>query len=663
MTNPVHRRGAFTSVARIALLVGGILVAPSPCGAVLGPEQVFVVVNQNSWSSRAVANQFVRLNRIPASHVLSVDWEDSVVSTSLKDFRQRLLAPIQQALKQRKLENQISCIAYSSDFPYAVELRGETPSLASTKAPHAQPGRFASLTGATYLHQLLDTPSRLRAAAANPYAGGPSQVTVPFSAFQSRGGQAQPQGYLLSVMLGYTSGRGNSVGEVIRYLNRAKMATGTDPPGTIYLLTNDNIRTKVRSGRFPQVSADLEQLGVASLIFRGSCPKNRRDIQGAVVGNTSLPISLKATRILPGAICENLTSFGGVLDDQGSQTPLTNLLRAGAAGSSGTVVEPYAIAAKFPDPAIQLHYARGLSLAESFYRSTKTPLELLVVGDPLCRPWGKLATVHVGDFEERQALKDTVPITPELLGATAAAFKLYVNGRLVSTCQPGQAFRCDTTTYPDGFHEFRVVAVHADPLQSQSYWIGWRQVNNQGLVCEAFIDGPRIVPLGTPVRIQCKSTQPMQVSVFYQRRNIGETRSGQVVIDSDLLGLGPNELQVAGIDETGRLVFAEPVSLFVTPPAALPAMVRGVAQPLILTRLNGTSTPLNSRPTDWLERAGVGRNEAFVISGDLSVEQAGLHQLQVDCQGRLSIRLDGQLVLERNSLNRFSREEVPLTLA
>jgi len=55
------------------------------------------------------------------------------------------------------------------------------------------------------------------------------------------------------------------------------------------------------------------------------------------------------------------------------QTPLTEFLRFGAAGASGTVTEPYAIPAKFPDPFVHVHYVAGCCLAESFYQSITGP--------------------------------------------------------------------------------------------------------------------------------------------------------------------------------------------------------------------------------------------------------------------------------------------------
>ena len=58
-------------------------------------------------------------------------------------------------------------------------------------------------------------------------------------------------------------------------------------------------------------------------------------------------------------------------------------LRHGAAGSSGTVTEPYAIQAKFPTPFIQTVYAHGYTLGEAFYQSVSGPYQLLIVGDAL----------------------------------------------------------------------------------------------------------------------------------------------------------------------------------------------------------------------------------------------------------------------------------------
>ncbi len=135
--------------------------------------------------------------------------------------------------------------------------------------------------------------------------------------------------------------------------------------------------------------------------------------------------------ILPGAICDNLTSCGGMLADGSSQTPLTELLRYGAAGSSGTVVEPFAMMQKFPTPQIHVHYARGCSLAEAFYQSVSCPFQLLIVGDPLCRPWAKIPQLEL------------VGLKPNMMGARSRRVGPAAWATSRSIVSSGMSMICD----------------------------------------------------------------------------------------------------------------------------------------------------------------------------------------------------------------------------
>ncbi len=173
----------------------------------------------------------------------------------------------------------------------------------------------------------------------------------------------------------------------------APTADGTHPKETIYLVRNDDIRSKVRHDLFPDVVRELAKLGVAAEILEGTVPLNKDDVQGLVMGTADFDWKASGSTILPGAICEHFTSFGGVMTAGADQTPLSEFLRYGAAGASGTVTEPYAIPHKFPSPMIQVHYARGCTLAEAFYQSVHGPYQLLIVGDPLCRPWADIPQV------------------------------------------------------------------------------------------------------------------------------------------------------------------------------------------------------------------------------------------------------------------------------
>ena len=197
------------------------------------------------------------------------------------------------------------------------------------------------------------------------------------------------------MVLGVTSGRGNTLDEVLAYLRRSAAADNTHPPGTIYYVQNGDVRSKVRQAGFPDAVRQLKALGVAAQILEGTVPQNKPDVQGAMLGVADFHWKESGSKILPGAICEHFTSFGGVMSSGGSQTPLSEWLRYGAAATCGTVTEPYSIAQKFPAPALQVHYARGCTAAEAFYQSVTCPYQLLIVGDPLCRPWANVPEITV----------------------------------------------------------------------------------------------------------------------------------------------------------------------------------------------------------------------------------------------------------------------------
>src|SRR5205814_1871731 len=93
--------------------------------------------------------------------------------------------------------------------------------------------------------------------------------------------------YLLSTMLGVTSGRGNTVQEVVHYLERSAAADGTIPPGTIYFMSDADIRSKTRAGGMQLAVQELKQLGVQAAVLTDPLPKGRKDVQGLMCGVAS----------------------------------------------------------------------------------------------------------------------------------------------------------------------------------------------------------------------------------------------------------------------------------------------------------------------------------------------------------------------------------------
>jgi len=251
-----------------------------------------------------------------------------------------------------------------------------------------------------YLQVLSDDPAFQRLLARMEERNGPFQAAHGFSAQYEWNGATQPvktirseslHSHYLATMLAYTGPRGNSVPEVKNYLAAARSSDGTRPDGTVYLLVNKDVRSETRQPLFLETVAALARRGHRAEILvpgqaqqNGILPQHREDVIGAVVGRREFKWQSSGSRLLPGAIAECLTSYGGHFNlDQ--QTKLTEFLRYGAAGSSGAVVEPFSLQAKFPVPLLHVHYADGSSLAEAFYQSVEAPYQLLVVGDPLAR--------------------------------------------------------------------------------------------------------------------------------------------------------------------------------------------------------------------------------------------------------------------------------------
>ncbi len=276
---------------------------------------------------------------------------------------------------------------------------------------------------------------------------------VPFHAAEPIGGRR----YLLSAMLAYTGGIANTMPEALASLRASALADGTIPKGTVYFMRSDDAaRTSPRIWAFNSAAAALKKLGVNAEVIHGVLPPNKQDVAGAVVGIATFSWKDSGSHILPGAFCDHLTSCAGIMTG-GGQTLLSEWLRSGAAGSSGTVTEPYALQQKSPTPFLQVFYASGCTLAEAFYQSVSGPYQQLLVGDPLCRPWGKMPTLTVKGLKSGDTLRESVALLVTASGASR--LELYVDGVLKKTVKPGSALTIARAWLKPGSHEARVVAV------------------------------------------------------------------------------------------------------------------------------------------------------------------------------------------------------------
>jgi tetratricopeptide (TPR) repeat protein len=761
---------ALALVVQIALLFG----FTSRCSAGLGPENVAVIINEDSWASKAIANEFIGLYGIPPANVIYIKRLPDFEQTDIAFLREQLIKPVIKMLEERKLAAQIDCVAWSSDIPYIVDITKDF-----TSAPAAAVGGAGSITGLTYLYQFVFADaayappgsyalpgnnryfrrtlaprkgpeptdaqqSRLREAAllihseswtdaeatlrplvqecpdsaeahyclavclvhrgdmdaaaqslqraaecgwGNWRAWEENEAFAPlrdrkefkeaiekskaviedvapslgfrntygWNARGERTASDKDLRYLLSVMLAVTSGRGNSVPEALDALRAAAGASGTRPKGAFYFMRNDNIRSTVRDWLFPSVVEKLRAMGLTAELEDGIVPMGKPDVMGAVLGAGEYDWKGSGSRILPGAICEDFTSAGGILTVGGGQTPLTSLIACGAAASSGTVTEPIAIEEKFPSPFIHVHYARGCTLAEAFYQSVATPYQLLIVGDPLCAPWRDQPDVVIEGFAAGQTVTGVFSLKPSaapLSTVPVQRFEFYVDGRFRGRLTPGQSAGGDAKLMLEGYHEVRVVAVAGGPLEERTTEVLPFTVRTSGR--QLAISGPEKsdAPWDRPVRVQAECAGAAEIQFFHNLRLVGAVHGekGAVEIDPQFLGQGPCRIQCVAVDAAKKpMAVSAFIELRVVPPAPAPAIAPpegGLSEPgLLLTAEGGAPVAVaDTGKKNWLGGAGVKEGQSFTLEGFFDAPEETVYQFQIRGNVGPVVEVDGRTI-------------------
>ena len=175
------------------------------------------------------------------------------------------------------------------------------------------------------------------------------------------------------------------------------------------------------------------------------------------------------------------------------------------------MIEPFAIQNKFPHAMMQVHYARGCTLAEAFYQAVYAPYQLIVVGDPLCRPWANIPQIAVdgvkaGDNAERTKCRCTPRPRCHAEGALTGSNCSSTANELLPKVA-GEPLELDTRLYPDGNHELRVVGIENSAIESQGRAIIPVRFDNFGKTIrfEVSTDSDRPVRLGQKIQVAAEA--------------------------------------------------------------------------------------------------------------------------------------------------------------
>ncbi len=429
-------------------IIASVVVIVACCcrGHALAPHQVALLFNSRSETSALLAREYAEGRGIPGRNMISLAVDERFLEPAAEmtaaEFTRIIWEPSRQYLTEHELDGQILAWIYSVDFP--LRIKGDPP---------------LSLTGLTFLRNRWPDGDAVRDGRyASPLYGGPEpgdgSIAPPMSLdrqLEMVGADGMP---LPAAMLGYTGRGGNSLSTVRQMLRNGLAADATQPRGTVYFVITPGIRSQVRQWQFDAAVEELARYGVRAETVR-ALPAAREDVLGLLAGETD-PDPQSIGTFLPGAFAEHLTSFSAVYEIR-QHTKMTDWTDAGASASAGVVTEPRAYWTKFPTARFFVYYAAGTTLLESFYQSVRSPVQSVLIGDPLMRPFAASHTVVLESFpaDGRGLIRAAVSAPqPEQYDS----HEFWINDRLVKRGAGSMRLDLDGIALLSGKNRLRVVA-------------------------------------------------------------------------------------------------------------------------------------------------------------------------------------------------------------
>ena len=336
-------------------------------------SRVLVVANISSPASLEISEYYRRRRGLSLAQLVKIDVSTSE-NVSPDEYRSYVERPLRRAIAR-----------YGSRVDYVVLTKGIPHKIGDDDLNSTMDGLSldAALAGMDLnfrpIENMLD--EKQAEAAKNPYFGT-------YAPFDSREYKMR----LVTRLDGFT------VEDCKALVDRSLEAEGNR--GTVLIDTDD---TKDGPGY-----ADLQALMLSAneMLKRRGFPVTLETTPAFVGSSTPLLgyvswgsndstfdyRAYRSLRFLPGGIADTFVSTDGrtFLPDPNGQSLIADLIHQGATGAKAYVSEPYASGLTHPDILLD-HYVSGFNLAESFYAAT--PLAKwkdVVIGDPLCRPFGKL---------------------------------------------------------------------------------------------------------------------------------------------------------------------------------------------------------------------------------------------------------------------------------
>lgn len=409
---------------RLALLLG---LVGAPCAhATPGPDSVAVLANADVPGSVALATTYAAARQIPARQVCPLPLPLGP-DIDLATFREALETPLRACLDAGGVLGRIEAVVLARGVPLRVVLPAEAGGGRVSLAAALSLWDSVSLADGS---PVLGRPAgRLfpcgqamcfGASWRNPYAGG---------AF--RPGWSLDAGNVHWAPLLVTALFGRSDDDAARLVDASVASDGARNGGAEVVMMDgaDPARGALDADAAFVVPGLLER-GVPARRVPFDANLTGLTLAGFTTGTAGIGTTIEGNTFAPGALVDNLTSFGAVAENfapEGeSQVSIARWVAQGVTGVHGTTDEP--LNNCFPRRRFLLDSADGATLAEAFHGNLPfTYWQNLVLGDPMAAPYAVRPVVRL----------DPAPAAgPALFGVAAAdpadrgpvSLRVYVDG-------------------------------------------------------------------------------------------------------------------------------------------------------------------------------------------------------------------------------------------
>lgn len=535
------------------------------------PHEVLLLVNKNSQPSLLAANTFAAARQIPGMNVVYLDIPASAyggkATVTPDEFTKLIWEPANAVAQARGINQQILAWVYSVDFPIRV-------------ATDANDRRQMSVGGLTFLRNKLPGPSlveegkylsklfagpneRLKISLPGLSLGmhknglGMDSTVPPEVAYLQAGlGERMP---LPSMMLGYIGEKGTDMKTVLDTIARGRRSDYRGPRQGYYFVTSDDVRSKCREWQYEGVVVELKQRGIQAVVTT-NFPTDAQYVMGLMMGAETVdPSSIKL--FAPGAMAEHLTSWSA--EFQRPQTKATEWLKAGATASAGSVVEPYSNANKFPSARFYLHYTSGCTMLESFYQSIACPLQNLLIGDPLAKPYAIPLSVTVLGAD--RIVRDFTYAAQAQCRDPGAQFlySFLLDGKEISAPSDDPSIFLRTLKMGDGYHELRAVARIKHLVQFSASIDKPFTIDRLGRSVTILPDVEKIGNHEHIVKVDVGGMEmPAMLRLVCGELVLDEKKyipDVELILDELMIGEGPNHIHVIATYADGMEVCSPPV--------------------------------------------------------------------------------------------------------